>query len=962
MTKFQELDIRTELFFSDQWNSITGDTRGGKTRGFGIDIERGRDDEASQVDPTSVELTLNNCNGRYSSRNPLSPLFGLIGRNTPLRVSVGEPHVGDSDFEVVTTDTHVAPSVTAAQAGLLICAWGAEEITGYTLPGSMTAGPVTDGDFSLMASAFESVAAGPTGTRTATADSTSPAWAAVSVLLNGSLIIVEETLSDVGIEEAASDVTLTTASNTMAGWWLVAIQRWDISSQSQQRFMPNAPTDNEGGWIPLADTGLVEADPSFPRLHQIQAWARRVNLAGEQSVTFQGMETTNLDNHVHLYVLSGVQDWHIRSSVEVSAWPTRWDVSGRNVWVPLTGSGILRRLGQGESPLRSPQERTLTSDLLFSLDPGTGVGDLAPVAYWPLEDGENSNRAASAINGKPDLVHNFTDPNAKIEFAQVDPPGGSKPLPDFTTETLLGSSLSGGVETESVTSWVASFMVNHSIGSGTWSAVNIFIDSGPFARLTIQFTSSQIILLGQQFDDGIVTIGSLSTTINDGNWYWIQLRVTESSGTVFYDGAVFDENNQNIVTQWTTIGNTTGTETGTPSQVRLNRSPLSHGPSSLGHMVIWPTTNTFPLGLVRTAMNGFLGEPAGRRIERLCGEERVPFHPVGDLDESTFMGSQPVETFLNILRECEFADLGILFEPRQTIALGYRTRQSLYNQLSTLELDHDSCHLALPFEPTEDDRLTRNDVTVTQSGGEGEGTSARAVETEGPLSIDNIGRYDTEVNINVASELDLPDQASFRLHLGTVDEARFPEIRIKNIVPPNCPLDEDLSGEAASVDLGDKITIHNPPPQLPPNQIQALAQGYREHLDLYEWDLRFNTSPASPFTIGQRAEDPADPGPIDPVRRDTAGSQLDTQFVAGTDTSMDVETTQGPLWGVTGTSNMHFPFDVYISGARVRVTGVGAAVGQVQTFTVEQIIVNNVNKTIEAGEPVRLWQPATRGL
>lgn len=948
MTKFQELDIRTELFFSNQWNSITGDTRGGKTRGFGIDIERGRDDEASQVDPTSVELTLNNCNGRYSPRNPLSPLFGLIGRNTPLRVSVGEPYVGKGDGNETLSTSHVAPSVTAAQAGLLICAWGARPVVDYTVPGSMTSGPETDGDLSTTVSAIEAVTSGPTGTRTATASGSSHSVTG-SVLLNGDSVSVEETFSGVGVTEAASDVTLTTAATTQAGWWLVAIQRWAWITDVTTRFMPDAPQDNDGGWIPLADSEELDADTGF--VHRLRMWARRVTISGEQAVTFYGMPTTSLDNHAHLYVLSGVTDWFPRATVEVSEWPPRWDVSGHASWVPIQGNGVVRRLGQGEKPAHSALRRAVAGRLIRNLE--SGGTPLGPLAYWPLENSRSAVKGVNAIMGGSPFRPNRSD--RPIGFGERDDvPGGSDTLPSIAFP--FGGGNGNVIDLTSGEDWAVTFLIKVEDGSTDVFLLDITFENGPVEDATYTFLGTTVNLA---VNGGSTSIGTINHTTFDGTWQWIELSAVQQAGSVFYRMTAYSEDGIQLLAL-TSFGTVSGASSGNITNVKITGNQTD--PMSVGHIVVWPSNDPEPLELAREAINGYKGEPAGRRVERLCGEELIPFHPVGNLDASTFMGPQSVATFLNLLRECETTDLGVLFEHRQAIALGYRTRRSLYNQISTLALDHDSCHLALPFEPTEDDKLTRNDVTVTQAGGEGEGASARVIETEGPMSIDSIGRYDTDVNINVASELDLPDQASFRLHLGTVDEARYPEIRIKNIVPPNCPLDEDLSGQAASVDLGDKITIDNPPPQLPPNQIQALAQGYREHLDLYEWDLRFNTSPASPFTIGQRAEDPADPGPIDPVRRDTAGSQLDTQFVAGTDTSMDVETTQGPLWGVTGTSNMHFPFDVYISGARVRVTGVGAAVGQVQTFTVEQIIVNNVNKTIEAGEPVRLWQPATRGL
>lgn len=51
-------------------------------------ISRGRNDEQGQASPARMSLTLDNRDGKFSARNPLSPLFGMIGRNTPVRCTL----------------------------------------------------------------------------------------------------------------------------------------------------------------------------------------------------------------------------------------------------------------------------------------------------------------------------------------------------------------------------------------------------------------------------------------------------------------------------------------------------------------------------------------------------------------------------------------------------------------------------------------------------------------------------------------------------------------------------------------------------------------------------------------------------------------------------------------------------------------------------------------------------------
>lgn len=82
--------VTVELFYSGAWQDVTaylGDA--------GVTIER-RAEVGGKVVPSQCTLTLANADGRFSPRNPRSPLFGLIGRNTPLRVTAdltGTPSV-----------------------------------------------------------------------------------------------------------------------------------------------------------------------------------------------------------------------------------------------------------------------------------------------------------------------------------------------------------------------------------------------------------------------------------------------------------------------------------------------------------------------------------------------------------------------------------------------------------------------------------------------------------------------------------------------------------------------------------------------------------------------------------------------------------------------------------------------------------------------------------------------------
>jgi hypothetical protein len=82
------LSVSVALFYDAAWNDITSYVMG--RHEDRIRITRGlRDRQSSRVaQPAQCVMTLRNTDGRFSLRNPTSPLYGKIGRNTKIRVQV----------------------------------------------------------------------------------------------------------------------------------------------------------------------------------------------------------------------------------------------------------------------------------------------------------------------------------------------------------------------------------------------------------------------------------------------------------------------------------------------------------------------------------------------------------------------------------------------------------------------------------------------------------------------------------------------------------------------------------------------------------------------------------------------------------------------------------------------------------------------------------------------------------
>jgi hypothetical protein len=71
-----------ELYLGGSWVDITSHVRHQK-----VTIKRGTTDESPKLTPGSASLTLDNSDDRFNPDNPTGPYYGLLIRNTPIRIS-----------------------------------------------------------------------------------------------------------------------------------------------------------------------------------------------------------------------------------------------------------------------------------------------------------------------------------------------------------------------------------------------------------------------------------------------------------------------------------------------------------------------------------------------------------------------------------------------------------------------------------------------------------------------------------------------------------------------------------------------------------------------------------------------------------------------------------------------------------------------------------------------------------
>lgn len=914
------LDVGVDLLVGGVWTDITQDVYLRDP----ITITRGRHDEGSRVDPGSCALTLNNRDGKYSPRNPLSPYFGQIGRNTKLRVSVpaagtalylpgmhgshaSTPDAavlditGDIDIRVdATLDTWYVPGIYISLVGK----WDAETPdVSYTLvignTGHLVLAWSTDGTSAGLVE------------RTSTVQPPTR---------DGMRLAVRATL-DVDNAAGGHVVTFYTA-DTLAGPWT---QLGDAITGTGTTSIHNSVFPLKAGDITIANASSTVA--ATGRMHAVEV---RNGIGGtvvaNPDFTAQTPGAASFtDGAGRVWTLSG--DAEITNRVnrfagEVSSWPTRWDVSGRDVWVPVQASGILRRLGQGASPLQSAMRREFAHPTRTSI-----------VAYWPLEDGQLATEYASAFSG--------ADP-MRVTTAGMNPAAYADYAASDALPTLGNGAASGAVPAYTATGETALRFVL--VIPATLPAADAVLctltGTGTVDKWTVSLKSNSDLVVRAYDNDGSSLLSSAMATT--GTRLNVGLDLIQSGADVswrlyYLDVDTYTYSGGGPVTSIS--GTVTGQTVGTITRAGVGSTTGGAVETVVGHVALASATAAY--ANTGSALVGWAGEPSTRRIVRLCVEEGIPLlvHAYPDL-VSQLVGPQRIATLLDLLEEAADVGGGVLGERRDTVGLAYRDVSAHYNQLVRLALDYAAQgEVAPPLEPVDDDHGVRNYVVVKRDGG----SSATAEDDTGPLSVSAIGRYEESLTLNLYEDTQAADVAWWRLHLGTWDEARYPLVHVNLAAAPH------LIDTIVLIESGHRSTIANPPSWLPPDTIDLLVEGDTETLGLYAWDIMFNCSPAGPwnvFVVGDRILG----------RADTSGSEL-ASSVTASGTSLLVATDSGyRTWITTATHPTELPFNVQLGGEVVRVTAITGTTSP-QTFTVVRGV-NGVSRSWPAGTRIRLSRSA----
>lgn len=890
----------TELLIDGAWTTALVYGRDG------ISISRGRSDESSTVDRSTCRLTLNNRDGRYSPRNPTGIYFGKIGRNTRVRVGVEQEE--SYLYLTGTTANYISTPDTAAlsfagdievQADVTLSKWQGSAVS---VAGKWGALGFLTWLFQVTSDGHLALYWSENGTDVLSATSTEK----VPFPAHGRLAL--KVTLDVNDGAGGWVVHFYTAPTIDDSWTELGERVGDLGVTT----LFNSTSAVVFGAGSSTSTSIVEGKVHAGKVLEGIGGTVRAN----PDVRTQSPGVTSFSDGTNTWTVSGtgaaITNRDIRFTGEVPSWPVQWDVTGTDVYVPIEASGILRRMSQGSSPLRSALFRAITSDLAGS----------SLLAYWPMEDGDDATRFGSALEGGKALTWTG-DLNSPAGYSLL---RGSAPIPMVGTATITGRIPARGTNGVLQVRWMTAVPTTTPNG-----AVLMRIACDSVLTVDVSYSTGGALTISATY--GGVSVGS--STIGFGltglDKVRVSVELSQSGGNVDWTLSVYEAG---ATSGSFSSGTFASAAIGRGAKLVVNPNGDDLGGLPLGHITAEDAITTL-FDVSSDVMAGYSGETAGRRMKRLCEEESLPFFPVGDMDDTQRMGYQGQLTLIELLRECEAADGGILYEPREYFGLGYRTRVSMYSQTETLTLDYSAKDLS-GFEPVDDDQNIRNDVTVVRK----DGSSARAVLEEGTLSVlespNGVGRYDTTDELSLESDVYLDDQAGWKLNLGTVDKARFPVISV-NLARSNFANDAALTLDAKTLDIGDKLAVLNSPEWLPQEDVEQLAQGFTERLNAFQWEIDVNCSPEEPWHVLV----------YDEGFLTSDGSSLLADINSSV-ASFTVETPSGPLW-----THDDGDYDIVVGGEQMTVTGVTDLTATTQTFNVIRSV-NGVVKSHSANEVIEL--------
>lgn len=654
------IDAEVGLFIDGAWVDAVSVGNGVRERPT-ISIEGGRSDWDALVDSASASFEIDNRDGRWSPDNPSSPYFGNYRRNIPCRVGVasGDPYLEVSGLTkvVATTPNHASFGIT----GDIDLRIGFESAVD----------PLDINDDGNARRRLGWNRNGLTG------------WEWVLFVFNAELHSQFRWYDSGGTLRQYETLDMT---DVTIPWWVLSQPAalrvaLDVNNGAADSTCHFYVADTKAGpWTELGtgatgvgvtsiagSTGALEvaaytADARTPLIGRVFGFEMRDGIDGtlvaDPDFTAQTVGATSFDDSAGRTWTIGSggritnQRWRFHG--ELASLPVRWDVQGRDVWSPVEATGMFRRLRQRnrvESALGRAIEQSATN----------------LVQYWPCEEtGDHLERFGAAVGSAPLTVSRASpNPATNTDFLS------SNSLPEVKGDTWTAVVDSYATSTAWQVRWLLSVPDDFAVDGVVvlrvettdldWE-VEYRDDSGGQLRV-MAYDGSSTVLTGTwtSFDVNGKPMRITFNAENDGSDVdWVleaQKEIESSAGG--------------------TAGTISSQTAGNVTLIQVNANGLADG-WAFGHVTLQSAVSAS--SELADALAANRGETAAHRVRRICTEEGLDYQIQGDPALSEVMGPQQPDTIMGVLEECASTDLGILFEAKDALAVGYRTRASMLAQ------------------------------------------------------------------------------------------------------------------------------------------------------------------------------------------------------------------------------------------------------------------------------------------
>lgn len=580
------------------------------------------------------------------------------------------------------------------------------------------------------------------------------------------------------------------------------------------------------------------------------------------------------------------------------------------------------------------RESIISGDTVDFYHPGLAA--VAPVAYWPCEDGKTATQISSglvggspmSITGSPNFAA-FSEFVCSAPILQINDAELNANIPDYvdTNQAFSFTFLLAMPDTDEAASGT-DLLQFYTTGTG-WSYDLRYSTAGLGSLQLLVFNSTSTLL----FDSGTIDfsmrgdLGMITLTLEQvGGAVNYRLFKTGVSGSAGGVGPA-------AVTGVGTLGKIT--------QVRINPGG-GYQNVAFGHITAVP--GVWDAEATVADITGWLNQPALRRLIRLCYEESIPLTYRDEWDvHSARMGSQKIGRRADLFKDPAKTDAGMIYGPRGGPGLEFCTRGAMTNQTARVTLSVSGGQILPPFDPVRDYTNVHNQFTVNRI----DGTSAVAEVTSGRLSTaappNGIGLRDDAADLSIGSDTLVQYHADWRLALNTISKHRAPSFKITAAGASKIGIDRLLS-----LNMGARIDITGMADKKIFDTMSQLVLGYTLEIgDRFYPELELHCAPYEPFStfafISNRYSR------LDAVDT-TTGSTLTT-----TATGALTLTSASGLY-VWETDSGSFPMDIMIAGERITLSGISSA-SSPQTATISARSVNGVVKAHAVGETVSLAEP-----